>query len=107
MVDLCLSRYICLHCNRLAPIAGNLGNDAVGTLFAGGVVDNNRCSLSRQVLGDGGTDPLRCAGHNSYFVLKFFHLVHSFSETMTSKTGSNRKRLKRQDTYEAKLSNSG
>src|SRR5207244_2671052 len=79
-LDLCRLREIGLHGDCLAPAVRNLGNDAVGVRFARSIVDNNGRALGRQMLGDGGADPLGRASHNRDFVLKLAHLFSPLHE---------------------------
>ena len=54
--------HVRLHGDRLAPLGGDLGHDAVRAFLAGGVVDDHGRPRLGQVFRDGGTDALGRAG---------------------------------------------
>jgi hypothetical protein len=74
-LDVRLSRDIGLHRNGLAALAGDLGHHAVGAVLAGGVVDDDRRAFIRQMLGDGGANPLGCPGHDRHLVRELAHVL--------------------------------
>ena len=69
-----------LHGDGLAALAGDLGDDAVGPLLAGGVVDDDGGPLGGQVLGDGGADALGRPGDDRDFAREF--LRHGIAPVM-------------------------
>jgi hypothetical protein len=56
--------HVGLHREGPAALARDLGDDPVGPLLAGGVVDDDGRALGGQLLCDGGADPLGRAGDN-------------------------------------------
>jgi hypothetical protein len=56
--------HIGLHGDRPAAFACDLGNDAVSSLLAGGVVDHHGRPLVSQVLRNRSADALRCTGND-------------------------------------------
>src|SRR5262249_56226385 len=69
-LDVGLPGRVGLHGDRPAALARDLGEDAVGALLAGGVVDDHRRPLVGEMLRDGSADALRRAGEDGYFPLK-------------------------------------
>ncbi len=66
--------YIPLHGDCFAAIFHDLRNDAVGALFARGVVDHYGRAFRRQALGNTRTDALRSTCDDCDFVLQFAHV---------------------------------
>ncbi len=60
-----------LDSDGLAPVANDLGHDAIGPFLAGRVIDDHRGALGGQVQRDGGSDPLGRAGHHRDFSGQF------------------------------------
>ena len=60
-----------LHGDGLAALAGDLGDDAVGPLLAGGVVDDHRGPFGRQVLRDRRADALGRPGDDRDLAREF------------------------------------
>src|SRR6516164_412945 len=77
--DLRRSRYVCLDGDGPSALACDLGDHTVGAVLAGGIVDDNRGALSRQLLGDGGADLLGRADDNRHGVLALAHVLASLS----------------------------
>src|ERR1700736_1063557 len=73
-----------LHVDRLGNVSldrssgpallGNFGDHSIGTLSAGGVVHDHRCSCCCKTLGDSGTDALRGSGNDCDLPTKFPHI---------------------------------
>ncbi|MGY2932437.1 hypothetical protein ACVWZ6_002039 [Bradyrhizobium sp. GM6.1] len=61
-----------------ATLGDNGGDDAVGGLLAGAVVDGDRRALGREPRGDFGTDAFGCAGHERNFSFESLghHILH-------------------------------
>jgi hypothetical protein len=69
--DVGLLGHVGLHGDGLAAAAGDLRNHPVGPVLAGRVVDHHGRPLGRQVLGDGSSDSLGCAGDDGDLTVQF------------------------------------
>jgi hypothetical protein len=69
--DLILLRDIGLYGDRHSASADDLSHDLLGPCFAGTIVDDDRSSLSRQLLGDSDADSFRCASDDRDSAGKF------------------------------------
>ena len=86
--DVGLPGHVRLHGDGLAPLAGDLGDDAVGPLLAGRVVDDDRRPFGRQVLRDRRPDPLGRARDDRDLAREFArHDVSSCAETICVPNG--------------------
>src|SRR5208282_6429803 len=61
-------------CDRLAALAGDLRDNALGSRLAGGVIHHDRRSGGCQALRDPRADSFRRPGHNRYLASQLTHL---------------------------------
>jgi len=67
-------RHIAMDRDRLAALAGDLRDNALRSLIAGGVIHHDRRSGGCQALRDPRADSFRRPGHNRYLASQLTHL---------------------------------
>ena len=77
-LDVGLLGHVRLHGNGPSTVLFNLGDDAVSTLIARGVVDDNGRALGGHMFGDRRADSLGCAADDCNFPFKFLHCLYSY-----------------------------
>src|SRR4029079_18228390 len=66
-------RYIGLNRDGLAALAGDVGDDAICALLAGGVIDDHRGARGGEPFGDSCAYAFRGAGHDCYLTRQLAH----------------------------------
>src|SRR4029453_1754940 len=76
-IDLLLLRHVGLHRDGLTTTASDVGDHAVGTLLAGGIVDDDGGAGLGPMPGGGGADPPGGPGDVGHLVAELAHVAIS------------------------------